>query len=82
MLRAAAARTIGQIADRESGEPILERLKEDPIEDVKRAADAGLRELRSPRESPARVEEEEAPPSLGTEAMSALQRLLQEMGEE
>jgi HEAT repeat protein len=83
LIRTAVARAIGVLATPESGEATLLRLKDDPIAEVKAAAEAGLKDLRAPAveevpEAPAADE-----PSLDPTAMSALQELMQTMqGEE
>jgi hypothetical protein len=83
LIRAAAARAIGQLADLETGVPILERLEDDPIEDVRKAADAGLRELRAPKVATAVQErEEEETSSLGENAVSALEQLRRQLEDE
>jgi hypothetical protein len=78
LLRASAARAIGQIADSEVAEPVLFRLKDDPIEDVRKAATAAEHDLRArtkkQKEEDELVEEDEAP-SLGGDALSALLQL-------
>lgn len=81
LLRAAAARAIGQLGEVETGTRVLERLKQDPIEDVKKAAEAGLRELRSPKIVPM-VNEEEPDSALGDAARSALEQLLHQLEDE
>ena len=82
LIRAATARAIGQLADLETGVPILERLKEDPIEDVRKAAEAGLRELRAPKVAAVEQPGEEEAPSLGEKAMSALEQLRRQLQDE
>lgn len=76
LIRGSAARAIGQLATLEEGEAILQRLLEDPIQDVKTASEAAMRELRAPRRGEANevaTEEDETP--LGGDAMAALQQL-------
>jgi len=83
LIRAATARAIGQLADLETGVPILEGLKQDPIEDVRKAAEAGLRELRAPKVAAAEPQsEEEEASSLGETALSALERLRRQLQDE
>lgn len=83
LLRASGARAIGKLADREEGERILEQLRQDPIEDVRKAADAALRDLRGPKSVPVQVptelEEPDAGVGLGEETLAALQKLLQQL---
>jgi HEAT repeat protein len=79
LVRAAAARAIGQLAEPEVGEPVLERLRQDPLEDVKKAAEAGLRDLRTPKVPVAGAGEEDEAPSLAEGALSALQRLKEQL---
>jgi hypothetical protein len=83
LIRTAVARAIGVLASPESGEATLLRLKDDPIAEVKAAAEAGLKDLRAPvvEETPEAAAPDE--PSLDPAAMSALQGLMQAMqGEE
>lgn len=79
LVRAAAARAIGQLAEPEVGEPLLERLRQDPLEDVKKAAEAGLRDLRTPKVAVTDAEQEDEAPSLAEGALSALQRLKEQL---
>lgn len=79
MLRAASARAIGQLAELDTGEPILQRLRQDPIEDVKKAADSALRELRAPRVLAQEPVSELETSSLDDGTRSALEQLLQQM---
>lgn len=81
LLRAAAARVMGQLADPETGGPVLQRLRQDPVEDVKRAAEAALRELRAPP-APLASQEDEPAPSLNDAARSTLAQLLQQLQDE
>jgi hypothetical protein len=78
LIRTAAARALGTLAGPEAGEESLLRLKEDPIAEVRSAADSALKELRSPREAyqPEPVADE---PGLDGSALSALQRLMEAM---
>jgi hypothetical protein len=80
MLRSTAARVIGQLAEQEEGEKLIRPLIEDPIDEVKRSAEAAVRELKAP--SVTTSEPEEEIPSLGGTAMEALQRLRAEMEEQ
>lgn len=76
LIRASAARAIGVLAEREVGEPILEGLSADPIEDVRKAAMAGLRDLRAaPAEDVGTDETVDEAPSLDEAAISALEQL-------
>lgn len=79
LLRAASARAIGQLGELETAEPILQQLVQDPIEDVKRAADSALRELRAPRVIAEEPEDEQQSSSLDEGSRSALEHLLQQM---
>jgi hypothetical protein len=80
LVRGAAARAIGQLAEPEVGEPLLQPLKQDPIEDVRKTAEAALRELMAPR-LPLPETEGEEEPSLDEEALSALQELMRRLEE-
>jgi HEAT repeat protein len=76
LVRAAAARAIGSLAEPEEGEPLLQAMATDPRPEVQHAFQAALKDLRTsqaPAEE-AQVEEEPAP-ALGGEALSALERL-------
>ncbi len=76
MLRASAARAIGQSAELEQGEPILLQLQQDPIEDVRKAAIAGLRDLRAAIKPELAEEMPTADvPSLDASTLSALEQL-------
>jgi hypothetical protein len=85
LLRASAARAVGKLADRESGESILKQLQEDPIEDVRKAADAAMRDLKGQRRAPTpsttSADETEPEPGagLGEDTLAALQELLQRL---
>jgi hypothetical protein len=81
MLRSTAARVIGQLADQEEGEALVKPLLEDPIDEVKRSAEAAIRELKSPTVEP-ELEEAEEETALGGSALEALQRLRAEMESE
>jgi hypothetical protein len=78
LVRAAAARAIGALAGPEEGEPILREMAEDERSEVQHAVQAALKDLRK-SESAAEPEpppdDEEAAPALGSEALSALERL-------
>jgi 3'-5' exonuclease/HEAT repeats len=78
LIRAAAARAVGQLAEPEAGEPILQVLMQDPIEDVRKAAQAALRDLQAPKSKPSEEAEEEGP-SLNQNALSALQQLMEQL---
>jgi hypothetical protein len=80
VFRAAAARALGRL-ETEAARPILEELKNDPLEDVRSSATMGLRDLTNgPKKKPAVVgESEEQAPALKPEAMAALGTLLQQM---
>ena len=76
MVRASAARAVGHLAAPDVGEALVAPLRADPIEDVRKAAEAGLRELRMPtREAPPEEDESGAATSLDESALSALQEL-------
>lgn len=86
LIRASAARTLGRIAPLDVGQAPLESLKNDPIEEVRKVAASALKEMRKRLNEDARPPAPETPaqdePSLGDDARSALQRLLQEMESE
>jgi ribonuclease D len=75
LVRAAAARAVGSLAEPDEGEIILRSMAQDERTEVQHAAQAALKELRKPpplaQEEPA----EEDTPALGVEAISALERL-------
>lgn len=75
LLRSAAARAIGRLATREEGEQVLSRLADDEIEDVRKAAQVGLKELRMPRLETPPEEAGAAVPSLDNSALDALAEL-------
>jgi len=87
LVRASVARAIGRLADPEVGAEPLEKLKEDPIEEVRKVAATALKEMRKRA-----AEEEESTPdeeetaeegaSLNSEARLALQHLLEQMQDE
>ncbi len=79
LIRTAAARAIGILGTPESGETTLLKLKDDPVAEVKSAAEAALHDLRAPRQAVTVDEAEEDEPSLDPAAMSALQSLMQSM---
>lgn len=79
LLRASAARAIGKLSTPEEGRPALEQLRNDPIEDVRKAAHSALKELNAP---PKPAEEAvDAGPSLDDTTMAALQDLLERLTE-
>ncbi|MGH2442135.1 MAG: hypothetical protein ACRDFX_03095 [Chloroflexota bacterium] len=80
LLRASAARAIGQLGEGEKGEASLRQLLEDPVLDVRRSAEGGLRELRRPSR-PIEAEVEEEQPSIGGDALSALEALKAQLQE-
>lgn len=85
IVRAAAARTLGAIGELDLVEVALTPLKEDPVEDVRKAADGALKELRRPRRrEPESVEASPEDTSIDEGARSALEALLRQMesGEE
>jgi hypothetical protein len=86
LLRASVARSLGKLSTLDMAQASLERLKEDPVEEVQRAAASALKELRKrdaagdqPDEL---VEPEEEPPALNDDARQALQQLLDRMQSE
>jgi hypothetical protein len=79
LIRTAAARAIGVLATPESGEEPLIRLKEDPIAEVKSAAEAGLKDLQAPEQEETPDEPAADEPTLDPAAMSALRGLMQTM---
>lgn len=82
LIRASAARAVGLLSEPEVGEPLLEPLKEDPIEDVRKAVEAAQRDLRAPKVVPVEPVEQEDESSLGTGALSALQQLMRQLEDE
>jgi hypothetical protein len=85
LLRASAARSIPKLAEPEAARPILERLAHDPIEDVRKAAEAGQRDLKSAKKRERAADEaalpEEDEGGLSDDAMAALRRLMDELDE-
>lgn len=80
LLRTSAARTIGQLAEKEEGLAMLEELRQDPVEEVRKAADSAARDLRKPRvRGQEKPEPDDAPPALGESAMAALDQLRQQL---
>lgn len=79
LIRTAAARAIGILGTPESGEAALLKLKDDPVAEVKSAAEVALKDLRTPRQPTTVDEATEDEPSLDAAAMSALQGLMQSM---
>jgi hypothetical protein len=79
LIRTAAARAIGVLATPEIGEESLLALKDDPVAEVKSAADAALKDLRTPPQPETPDETLGEEPSLDPAALSALQSLMQSM---
>src|SRR5579859_677492 len=80
MVRGAAARALGRLGDPESSIVLLEPLGSDPIEEVRKAAEAAIKELNTPREAtPDREEEDDR--SLDATALASLQRLMEELSQ-
>ncbi len=80
LLRTSAARTIGQLAEKDEGLAALEVLKQDPVEEVRRAAEAAARDLRKPRvHGQERLEEADQPQVLADSAMAALDQLRKQL---
>lgn len=83
LVRASAARALGRLATPDAATLPLERLKEDPVEDVRRVAATAMKESRrraTAVEEPASLEEQDQAPSLDDDTRAALQRLLEQMG--
>lgn len=80
VFRAAAARALGRL-ENEAARPLLEELKNDPLEDVRNSAVIGLRDLTNgPKKKVAAPEDSEEPArALKPEAMAALGALMQQM---
>lgn len=77
LLRASAARAIGRLAERQEGAASLEPLLRDPIEDVRKAAQAGMKDLKTPKR-PAPEPEPDAP-TLDDQTMSQLRALMEHL---
>ncbi|HLJ65943.1 MAG TPA: hypothetical protein VKX16_01115 [Chloroflexota bacterium] len=75
MIRASVARTIGLLAEPDTGRAPLDRLAKDPIAEVQKAAEAAQRELAKPRAVPAEAEDEVDAPSLNDSALGMLEQL-------
>lgn len=78
LIRASAARAVGTLAEPDSGTDILDILRQDPIEDVRKAAETASRELNAPK-IPAAEEDSEEESSLNQDALSALQLLRRQL---
>lgn len=74
VFRSTAARALGKLAN-EAARPILHRLLEDQIPDVRTAAQVGLRDLNAGPPKTSLNDDEGAPAGLKPEALAALQRL-------
>lgn len=84
LIRASAARAVGKLADREEGRALLEPMKQDQIDDVRKAVDSALRDLKSREKTSHNGAEESADdpaPALNAESLAALQNLMQRLGE-
>lgn len=80
LLRASAARTIGQLAEQSQGLAVLEALKQDDVEDVRKAAAGAIRDLRRPRNRDIQaVDAEDETPALGEGTLAALAKLRQQL---
>lgn len=79
LLRAAAARAVGRLGSSDQATPILEQLSADPLEDVRKAAEAGVRDLKRPRTEAAPTVVEEELPTLNQETVDQLQELLRRL---
>jgi hypothetical protein len=80
LLRTAAARAIGQLAEMPDGLATLEELKQDPVEDVRKAAESAVRDLRKPRvREKVGSEPDNDPPALGETTMAALDQLRKQL---
>lgn len=75
IVRAASARTLGRLGSREPDVmETLQQLRSDPLEDVRKAAEAAIRELKKPK-APVAPEEPEDKPALDDDSLSALRQL-------
>jgi 3'-5' exonuclease len=74
LLRTAAARAIGRLADREQGTRLLLPLASDPVEDVRKVAEAARRELDTPAK-PTLVTQVDDEPGLDEENLAKLEEL-------
>lgn len=83
LLRTSAARTIGQLAEMDEGLGLLEDLKQDPVEEVRKAAESAARDLRKPRvRGQVRPEPDDEPLALGESARAALDQLRKQLEDE
>ncbi len=79
LLRSAAARAVGRLGSPEEATPILERLSTDPLDDVRKAAEVGMRDLKRPKQQTPPEEESDPEPTLNQEAVERLQELLRQL---
>lgn len=79
LLRAAAARALGRLGTSEESTAVLERLAQDPLEDVRKAAEAGMRDLKKPKTPAASADDDEPEPTLNQETVERLQDLLRQL---
>lgn len=79
LLRAGAARAVGRLGTPEEATPILERLSADPLDDVRKAAEAGMRDLKRPKQQTVPAEDPEPEPTLNQETVDRLQDLLRQL---
>jgi Arc/MetJ family transcription regulator len=78
LIRASVARAVGRLAEREEGEPVLQALKEDQLEEVRKAAESALHDLRSPVPA-AENEHEDDSTTLDESTISALEQLRKQL---
>ncbi|HZU12892.1 MAG TPA: hypothetical protein VFB58_08640 [Chloroflexota bacterium] len=76
LLRASAARSIGKLAEKGPGKEALQPLLQDPIEDVRKAAQAAIKDLNAPKRA---EPEPETLPTLDDETMSQLRELMERL---
>jgi hypothetical protein len=85
LLRASAARTIGQLAEPEEGRSLVLPMKADTLEEVRRAVDSALRDLKVRAKAPVPTTKEEEDTveetSLGDDSLAVLQQLMQRLQE-
>lgn len=79
LIRASAARSVGMLADAETGEPVLQRLRQDPILEVQKSAEAAMRDLKRAPSGAEPAAEATTESALDEDARAALQRLMDQL---
>lgn len=80
VVRASVARALGAIGQPETSLAVVEELRRDPVEDVRKMAEGAVKDLRKPRKAEASErEEDDAQGSIDQDTMSALQALMRRL---